>query len=250
VIVTGYGSAAALSEASRLRPVEMLTKPLDVARLRETVRGELQRQEGSRRVHRRRQQIRKLTRQVGRQQRRTGKSLAATCTELTATCRGLQARMDRQNTLVRYQTELLGCANEDETFSRFFRLFVQRSGPVFGVAMLCDENAELEIAGRFGVPVPDGVNFCQALALATVDSVLEKPEVRVLDASENLAMFPQAIHRLLVGVTLMLVPLMVGPGRMIGLVVLYRKGEQPFTADDVELAELTAPATAAAAQKT
>ena len=52
------------------------------------------------------------------------------------------------------------------------------------------------------------------------------------------------------GLTLLVVPLMVGEGKMIGMVVLYRKGEQPFTDDDAAIAELIASPTAAAAQKT
>ncbi|KKK66989.1 hypothetical protein LCGC14_2958570 [marine sediment metagenome] len=174
--------------------------------------------------------------------------MAATCDELTATCRGLQDRVDRQHALIRYQTDLLGSANEDDTFAQLFRLFVHRTGPVFGVAMLCDEDAELQIVGRFGVPVPDGVEFCRSLAMAGVDTVLESPDVHVIDAMDHIGMFPQNIQKLLVGVTVMLVPLMIDPGRMIGLVALYRKGEQPFTEDDVGMARLISAPTAAAVQ--
>ena len=83
-----------------------------------------------------------------------------------------------------------------------------------------------------------------------VPTLLARPEVTVLDATENLGLFPKNMHRLLVGVTLLAVPLMAGEGRMIGLTVLYRKGEQPFTDDDIALARLVADPTAVAAQKT
>ena len=79
--------------------------------------------------------------------------------------------------------------------------------------------------------------------------ILEQPEVTVLDATENLHIFPEHLHRMLVGVTLMVVPLPIAEDHLIGTVVLYRKGEQPFTADDVALAQMIAPATAAAVQR-
>lgn len=242
VIVSGYGSAGAYSEASRVRPVELLNKPVDLERLRQAVRSGLARR---RRHDRFRDRLRRST----RRRRKAHDALSATCTDLGATCRDLQDRLARQSALIRYQAELMDCAGEDDTFARFFRLFVQRSGPVFGVALLCDENAELQMVGRFGVPVPDGPNFSQTLAMCMVNTVLERPEVAVVDAQEALHVFPPHLHRLLIGVTLLLVPLMVAPGQLIGLAVLYRKGEQPFTDDDLALAKMIAPATAAAAQK-
>ena len=250
VIVTGYGDPATLSEASRTRPVELLNKPVDVQRLRQAVRRELERLEHSRRSRHRRRRIRELTRRVHRRRREAIRSLTATCADLTATCRALQDQTDRQQALIRYQNELLGCGNEDEIFALFFRLFVHRTGPLFGVAMLTNQYAELQVVGRFGVPVPDGMDFCRDLAMATVDSVLERPEVRVIDAMDHITLFPPHLHRLLVGVTVMTVPLMIGPGELIGLAVLYRKGEQPFTEDDVRMAELVGPATAAAVRNT
>jgi FixJ family two-component response regulator len=249
VIVSGHGSAAAFADASSRRPVELFNKPVDPDRLRKTVRSELERLQRRRRRHDRQRRFRTLVRRAARRRKETHDGLAAACAELTATCRQLQGRLDRQEALIRYQAELVSCANEDDTFSRLFRLFVQRTGPVFGVALLCDEKAELQMVGRFGVPVPDGANFCRTLAMATVDTVLERPQTRVLDAQDHLHLFPSHIHRMLVGVTLLLVPLMVGPGQLIGLAVLYRKGEQPFTNDDVALADMVAPSTAAAAQR-
>ncbi len=250
VIITGCGDVQTLTEASRLRPVEILTKPFDVDRLGQIVRDELGRQDNYRRVQRRTRRLRDLARRIGRQRRRAYKTLCATCADLATDCRDLQSRLERQRMLSQFQTDLLGCTTEDDIFLRLFRLFVKRTGPVFGAAMLCDENAELQLVGRFGVPVPDGVNFCQDLALAALPWILEHPEVTVIDAYDELHIFPEHLHRMLIGVTLMVVPLMVGEGKMIGLVVLYRKGEQPFTEDDVSVANLIATPTAAASQKT
>jgi len=250
VIVTGLADPSGLTAASRLRPVEVLTKPLDTSRLRETVLAELGRQENYRRVQRRTRRLRDLAGQANRQRKRAYKNLCATCADLTTNCRDLQTRLERQHTLAHYQTNLLNCENEDDIFRRLFQLFVQRTGPLFGAALLCDEDAELKLVGRFGVPVPDGINFCNGLAMAVLGGILERPRITMLDAMDNIHLFPDHLHKLLVGLNLLVVPLMVGKGRMIGMVLLYRKGEQPFTDDDIAVAELIAPPTAAAAQKT
>ena len=250
VIVTGLADTSALAAASRLRPVELLTKPLDLARLRETVLAELGRQANYQRVQRRTRRLRDLAKKVNRRQKHAYKNLCATCADLASNCRQLQSNLERQRMLAQYQTDLLNCEKEDDIFCRLFRLFVQRTGPVFGAALLCDEYAELKLVGRFGVPVPDGANFCNGLAMAVLPTILQRPEITRLDAMDNIHMFPDYLHRLLIGVNLLVVPLMVGEGRMIGMVVLYRKGEQPFPEDDVAAAELIAAPTAAAAQKT
>jgi len=250
VVMTGWAEPAVLSEASRLRPAELLTKPVDAGRLARTLREALARRENYRRVRHRARRLREVARRVNRRRKRDIERLAATCADLTGNCRQLHARLERQELLSRYQTDLLGCENEDDIFCRLFRLFVQWSGPVFGAALLCDEEATLQMIGRFGVPVPDGVSFCKALAGSVLGGLLERPEVTVIDAVEQIDLFPEGIRRMLPGVTLLVVPLMIGEGRMIGMVVLYRKGEQPFTEDDVALAELVASPTAAAAQKT
>ena len=86
--------------------------------------------------------------------------------------------------------------------------------------------------------------------MAPVPGVLEQPQVTVLDAMEHIDIFPEPLHKMLVGVTLMVVPLPISEDHLMGVVVLYRKGEQPFTPDDVAIAQMIAPATAAAVQKT
>ena len=44
-------------------------------------------------------------------------------------------------------------------------------------------------------------------------------------------------------------PLIPAPGEMIGLVVLYRKGEQPFCDSDMAMAEMIALPTALAVRR-
>lgn len=245
VFITGRADADLLTRASRLRPVEMLTKPLDLQRLTRAVAEELHR----RRNLARQKRLRGLARASVRQRRSDLRKLSAACSDLTTACRGLQQQMERQEALIRYQNELLACANEDDVFRRLFRLFATYSGPVFGAAMLCDDEARLQLVGRFGVPLPDGVAFCRALAESVTDAILIRPRVRVFDSLEHEELVEPRFRRYLPGMTMMAVPLMVDAGRLIGLVVLYRKGEQPFTDDDVALAEMIVPATAAAAQR-
>ena len=200
-------------------------------------------------VDARQKRLRELVRAAIRRRRNDLRKLSAACSDLTAACRGLQQQMERQEALIRYQNELLVCANEDDVFRRLFRLFAAYSGPVFGAALLCDEEARLQLVGRFGVPLPDGVAFCRALADSVTDAVLVRPRVRLFDGLEHQERVEPHFRRYLAGMTMMTVPLMVDAGRLIGLVVLYRKGEQPFTDDDVALAEMIVPATAAAAQR-
>ena len=188
-------------------------------------------------------------REVSRRRKVAYRRLCCVCDDLANACHSLQDQVDQQKAVIAYQKHLLTRSDDHEVFRRFFSLFVERTGPLFGVAMLCDENAELKLVGRFGVPVPDGVNFCQTIAEAMVPDMLERPEITVLDAYDNLQKFPVALHRFLIGVNVLAIPLMVAEGQLIGIVVLYRKGEQPFTNDDIALAELIAPPTAVAAQK-
>ncbi len=250
VIITGHGDLAALSAASRLRPVEVIDKPVDLQRLTSTVRAELSRQQHKRQAQKRIERVRKLAHKAKQSGKRDATILSTACADLTSTCQSLQGRLERQESVLQYQTELLNCNCEDDIFRRLFKLFVERGGAVFGVALLCDSAAELQMVGRFGVPQPDGANFCNALAMAMVPSALTRPEVQVVDCMDNLSLFPEVLHRKLIGVTAMAVPLMASEGQMIGLVVLYRKGEQPFPEEDIALAELIGPSTAAAAMRT
>jgi len=249
VVITGHGDPLSLSEASRRRPVELINKPIDLTRLRAAIDDELDRQRRHQRLQRRHRRLRELTRQISHERRHAYKLLCSTCDDLTATCRNLQGHMNRQEALIRYQTTLLGADEQDDVFRHLFRLFVERTGVVFGVALLGDETDAFQLVGRFGVPVPDGVNFCSTLAMAAVPVLEGNPEVTVMDATDNIELFPESIRRLLVGVTLLLIPLLTESRHLIGTVVLYRKGEQPFTDDDITLAEMISIPTAAAVLK-
>ena len=118
------------------------------------------------------------------------------------------------------------------------------------MALVCDEAAHLNIIGRFGVPKPDELAFCQRLTGPLVDLLLANPKSTILDAGERAELFDPAIARRLPGLTILAVPLVPTPGELIGLAVLYRKGEQPFTDADLGLAEMIALPTATAVRRT
>ena len=249
VVITGYGDVAALTEASRRRPVDVITKPLDIERLKAAVRDELARQAQYQRLSRRARRLRTLARTINLERRRAVHRLDTTCAELSAAYRTLSGQMAVQQTVINYQNDLLSARDDDDVFSSLFRKFVRRSGAVFGVAMVCDANAELRIVGRFGVPQPDSPTFCRALVEPLVDAVLTDPQCTLLEAGERLELFPEPIRRYLPGLSILAVPLLPLAGEMIGLVVLYRKGEQPFTDEDLAFAELISIPTAVAIRR-
>jgi GAF domain-containing protein len=82
-----------------------------------------------------------------------------------------------------------------------------------------------------------------------IDSLLVRPHCLLLEAGDNLERFDESLHRKLPGLSLLAVPLIPRDGEMIGAVILYRKGEQPFTDADLSLAELISRPTALAVQR-
>ncbi len=71
----------------------------------------------------------------------------------------------------------------------------------------------------------------------------------IIDAWDEVGLFDPAIHRRLCGVSILVVPLIPAPGELIGMGVLYRKGEQPFTEQDIALADMISQATATAVRR-
>jgi len=249
VVITGRPDPATLSEASRRRPVELMNKPLDIDRLRGTIHKELNRKAALRAQRTRQRRLRKLARGINLERKAIQRQLDTACADLSAAYRTLSGQLSLQKVVLDYQRELLGLPNDDDVFASLFRLFVRRSGALFGVAMVCNENAELKIAGRFGVPEPDSSRFCQLLARPMVGITLSNPRCSLMDAAEQGGLFDPAIRRYLPGVSVLSIPLMPSPGEMIGLVILYRKGEQPFMDSDLALAEAVAPAVAVSVRR-
>ena len=249
VFITGYRDAMMLSEASRRRPVDVMVKPLDVERVRSAVRTALTDRTTRLRTRRRETRLRRVARRLDRRRRAAERKLDATCADLTAAYRGLSGQMGVQQTVIAFQNVLLNARDDDDVFRNLFRMFVKRSGHVQGVALICDADAELQLIGRFGVPEPDGPAFCQALVRPVVSAVLAEPRCQVLDAGDEADRFDESIRKYLPGISILAVPLKPEADEMIGLVVLYRKGEQPFTDDDVLLAEMIAAPTAVAIRR-
>ncbi len=250
VIITGNRDPEALAQSCRRRPVEFLTKPLDIEQLRSAVTGELSRQASHRRATRRRRQLRRLARKSNIQKKQFRRELDAMSSDMDDAYRSINSQMEVAQHLVKYQQHLIGATNDDQVFEQLFRMFASCSGPIFGVAMVCDAEAQLQVAGRFGVPIPDGVGFCQAIADPMIDMVLTDARCLELDAFDHRDQFDQSIQRYLPGITILAIPLIPAEGELIGLVVLYRKGEQPFEDDDMKLAELLACSTAVAIRRT
>ncbi len=249
VVITGHGDARSLAEASRRRPVEVMLKPLDIDRLRSTIRQELSRRKNEERRRLRDRRLRRLVRYIHHQRKHAAEKLESTCADLTTAYRTLSGRMAIQEQVLDYQHDLLSATNDDDVFRVLFRLFVHHSGPTFGVALVCNTDAELRVIGRFGVPQPDSIRFCEILGAPIINAVLADPQCLLMDATDRLEMFDESIRRYMVGVNVLAVPLVPAEGEMIGMAVLYRKGEQPFCEDDVELAEMISAPTGVAIQR-
>jgi len=249
IVITGVGDPETLTEASRCRPVELMTKPLDLDRLRLAIAEELTRRAGYERTKRRHKRLRRLAREINIERKTIQNRLDSTCADLTVAYRTLSSQMACQQVLLAYQREMIAARSDDDVFRSLFRVIVHRTGSVFGVAMVCDSEAQLQIAGRFGVPHPDEVTFCRELCNPLIDMTLVDPKCVLLDTGQRSEIFHESIRKFLPGLSALTMPLIPSPGELIGLVVLYRKGEQPFTDADVELAEAIAPPTAMAVRR-
>ncbi len=249
VVITGHTDSATLTQASRRQPAEVMAKPLDLPRLRARVREELARHAARDQNARRTLRLRRLACQSNKQRRAASRQLETACAELTDNHQTLSRRIDAQNIVLAYQQMLLAARTDDDVFRAFFQTFVRHSGPIFGAAMLCDDEAQLHLAGRFGVPQPDNATFCRALAAPVVDQTIAASRDVLLDAEQHADMFDPAIHRYLPGLTVMTVPLLPVADELIGVIVLYRKGEQPILDADLTLAEMMSSATALAIER-
>jgi len=249
IVITGYGSAEAFAEASRRRPVELMNKPLDVERLRDTVRGEIMRRGDLRRWKWRTQRMRRVAHRINRQRKFTADKLRSACAELTEAYETLNGKMSFQEALIGYQQDLISAGDNDDVFRSLFRLFVGRSGPVFGISLVSAQDQDLQIIGRFGVPQPDGLRFCELLAWPIVETVMLGPKPLVMDLTDDAEMFDKSIRRYLAGVNVLALPLRPSGEETSGLVIFYRKGEQPFTEADLALAETIANPTALAIRR-
>ncbi len=249
VVITGQSDSETLTNASRCRPIELMTKPLNIERLQATIREELARRSETDRLRSHAKRLRHVARKINRQRKNIHNELNTRCKNLASAYRTLSGQFAIQEIALAFQRELLAAREDDDVFRSLFSLFVHQSGPLFGAAMVCDAEAQLKIVGRFGVPNPDSLAFCEAICEPIVNATLGNPQCLLIDAGEEAEVFSESIRKYLVGLTVLGIPLIPAPGEMIGLVVLYRKGEQPFIDSDVALAEMIATPTAIAVRR-
>lgn len=248
VIITGKGNLEDASEACRQGCVDFLIKPLNIERLREAVRREISRRDEPKQRTPRELKLRRLARELNRDRHSVRHRLDTTCAALTRAYRSLNDQFLRQESVLTFHRQLLLCREDDDVFRSLFHLYAEHRGNLFGVAMVCDENAELQMIGRFGTPGPDSVSICQGYGFSLLDAVLQDPAVLRIDPTVHPALFPNWLEPHLHGISFLCVPLIPAEGQLIGLVVLYRKEGETFTDDDVALSEMLAPSVAMSIQ--
>lgn len=249
VVITGRGNVDVFANASRRRPVELMTKPPDIRRLRDVICQELDRQAKNDQLRSRNKRLRGVVHAANKKRKKTHRRLNATCEDLATAYDTLRGQMAMQKVVLAYQRDLIAAKTDDDVFRSLFSLYVNRSGPVYGAALVCNATAELQIVGRFGVPTPDSIRFCEMLSQPIIDALLTSPQTILLDAGDECDLFDKPIQKFLPGLTILAVPLLPTAGEMIGVVLLYRKGEQPFTDNDVALAEMIATPIATAIRR-
>ena len=249
VIITGSEDTEALVEASRKRPIELMTKPVNLMRLRETLHRELARLERSRQEKRRVRRLRRLAHDVNQERKYMHEQLDSTCSDLAEAYQTLSTRVSVQEIVLSFQAQLLMAEDDADIFRTVFGMFVEHSGPVCGVGLVCNDEAELTVAGRFGIPKPDSPEFCKKLVAPVTDLIISQPQCMMMDAEENKDEFAPALQKYLPGMTIVAIPLMPTEGELIGVIVLYRKGEQPFSEVDTFLAEMIGFPTALALKR-
>jgi len=249
VIITGKEDTDALVAASRKRPIELMTRPVNVPRLRETLHREYLRLEKVRQSQRRVRRLRRLAHDVNQERKFMHEQLDSTCSDLAEAYQDLSMRVVVQEIVMSYQAQLLMVEDDADVFRTLFGMFAEHSGAVCGVGMACNEDAELDIVGRFGIPRPDSHAFCKKIADPIAEMIIANPQCLMMDAGENTETFDQAVQMYLPGMTIMAIPLMPAEGELIGVVVLYRKGEQPFCEQDMYLAEMIGFPTALALKR-
>ncbi|MCY2931542.1 MAG: GAF domain-containing protein [Planctomycetota bacterium] len=149
--------------------------------------------------------------------------------------------------LLGYQQKLLAARSVHDVLDALFQTFARCTGPLFGAAFLLDDRCRMPLVGRFGIPQPDSACFCRALSAPVVEWTLRQGRCLLLDAGQEAGLFDRSIHRFLPGLTILSIPLL--PDDPMGVILLYRKGEQPVTDADLALAEMMSTPTAVAIER-
>ena len=232
-LIAGNDEFSILPEFAYRRSVKMFPKPLNIDRLKETLSNEL------RRLHKRNHAS----------ANHIPHEMQDWSAKLGDDYRKLSKQFYNQQALLRYHATMISAKTDDDVFRSFFQTFVRESGQILGCALVCNAKAELKVTGRFGVPTPDNLTFCQRLSEPLIDILLCNPVVQKIDAMDELHCFDVSIQRYIPGITIIAIPLIPAPGEMIGMIILYRKGEQPFSLEDESLAQMLAFPTALAVRR-
>ncbi|MBI5723713.1 MAG: GAF domain-containing protein [Planctomycetes bacterium] len=218
--------------------------PTDLDRLRNAVQNKLAGMNESDRLERRVLLLKNRLGNMRIQRKKARHEASHLQATLKTACRAFSNQMSLLQEVIRYQGELFKTAGDDDVFLLLFRTFLRWTGSVCGIALVCDGQARLKMVGRFGSPKPDPLAFCQKLVRPIIDQVIRRPQCAIIDAGEHANLFDKDLKPFLPGLTLMTIPLLPEADQLVGMIILYRKGEQPFTEDDIGLAEAIAPLTA------
>jgi len=232
VVISGYMDGGEIANISRDAPVEFMSKPLDINRLKNAIHDE---------ARYRPVQDSGVTAKIS--------LLADGCGEIARKFREVSDQLGTSRTVIQYQQALLEAACDDEVFSCFFQTYTRHCGSVFGIVLVCDSRMNLKVGGRFGVPMPDGLNFCRRLSGPVCNIALGNPGIQIVHPSENANMFSTQIAKYLPGISVLAIPLVLPPAKLIGMILLYKKGEQPFERSEMELARNLAQPTAVTVQR-
>jgi DNA-binding response OmpR family regulator len=248
VLMSGRADVHSATEACRRGCADFLTKPLDLPRLTDTIRRALAHRDDLSRLVGRNHRLRALAHELNHRRHQARQQIGTTCAALASAYRTLSGQFARQEELIKFQRQLLNCRNDDDVFRQVFGFYAERGANLFGVAMVCDDKAELQVIGRFGTPSPDSMSVARGIAYSLTDNALSDPVVTRLDAATHAGLFPQWLAPHVQGLSFMLMPLLPHEGQLIGLIVLYRKAGHSFTAEEADLADMMGPAVALAIQ--
>lgn len=218
-------------DLSRYAPVEYMKKPLDLNLLKRAIRIET--------AFKGREDI-----EIVKQ----NEILRTSCHEMAEQFRGVSKQLHNSRLVIQYQQSLISAKTDDAIFSSFFHTYVRNCGSISGISLVCDSRANLKVCGRFGVPMPDSLGYCRKLSGPVCEMVFDDPDVQIIHPEERADLYSADLRKFLPGISVLAIPLMISAGELIGMVLMYRKGEQPFEDKEIELSRNLAYPTAMAIQ--
>ena len=162
-------------------------------------------------------------------------------TELAVKNTSLVTQYELERMRAEYAILALNTRTDESLFCMTFNFFESHAEPgqFYGMAYVCDHQANLQLTGRWGKPEPESSEFCTALSEPFINRILQKPYVNTYEIGKDplLNEFPRRLPRF-VGINVMTVPLIPQDGLLVGVLLLYKKGEQLFSAREKRIAEI------------